>query len=61
MTDYYYYEFPKWESPYAVHYNAEQRNYFPSHGIRLHHVTDEQIKLLGKIKVDQFYGVIENA
>ena len=51
MFDYYYYEYPKWESPYAVNYNVEQRNWFVSHGIKLHYVTAEQIIQLGKIPV----------
>lgn len=49
--DYYYYEYPLWESPYAVNYNASQRNWFISHGVRLHYVTNEDIKKLGLIKV----------
>ena len=47
--NFYYYEFPLWESPYAVNYNAEQRNYFVSHAIKLHFVTPSQIILLGQI------------
>jgi len=54
MTDYYYYEYVKWESPYAVNYGPTARLWFVSNGIRLHHVTDEQIKILGKEKVHEF-------
>lgn len=49
--DYYYYEYPNWESPYAVNYPPKSRLWFVSNGIKLHYVTDEQIMILGKEKV----------
>lgn len=53
MTDFYYYESENWESPYAVNYPPEARLWFVSHGFRLHYVNDEQIELLGKIKLQE--------
>lgn len=52
MSDFYYYEFPNWESPYAVNYPPSVRLWFVSHGIKLHFVDDEDIEKLGLIKVE---------
>lgn len=58
MTDMYYYENKNWESPYAVNYNASQRNWFVSHGFKLNYVTSREIILLGLIPVIEGNAVI---
>ena len=56
LSDFYYFEYDTWESPFAVNYDYKARNWFVSHGIRLHYVTSREMILLGKIPVIEGNG-----
>jgi hypothetical protein len=51
LVDYYYYEMDTWESPFAVNYSWKSRNWFVSHGIKLHYISLDDIKRLGKTMI----------
>jgi len=56
MSDFYYYEADNFESPYAINYEYQARNWFVSHGIRLHYVTAREMILLNKIPIIEGNG-----